>query len=87
MVRQILCIVVLGFQLAFFLRIALSFFPVRPGSPTIPVREVTFTITEPLLSRLRSVLPPLQGAMAGFGVAEIATFILLMLVTAILQCG
>lgn len=83
MVAEVLCFAVLVFQFVFFLRIALSWFPARTGGPMMQVRELAFSVTEPALLPLRRALPPLPGAMAGFGVAELAMFLILAILVQI----
>ncbi len=83
MVSSILCFVVLAFTFVFYVRLALSFFPARPG-PMMQVRELTFSATEPALMPLRRAIPPLPGAAAGIGVAELAMFLILFVLQAVI---
>ncbi len=82
-VRSILCFAVLLFSLVFYVRIAVSFFPARQG-PMMQVREMAFNVTEPALMPLRRALPPLPGAAAGIGIAELAMFLLLAILQGII---
>lgn len=68
---NLLCILVLVFNFVFLLRMVLSFFPIREGTVAAQVREVAVVATDPLVYPLRRSLPPLPGAMAGFGIAEL----------------
>ncbi len=61
MVGDVLCFGILLFTFAFYLRIALSWFPARTGGPMMQVREAAFTVTEPVLLPLRRAIPPLPG--------------------------
>lgn len=74
-VMTIVCIVLLAFQFVFLLRMVMSFFPLSTGSPAAGVRDVAVLITDPVVQPLRRSLPPLPGAMAGFGLAEILVLI------------
>lgn len=38
-----------------------SWFPIGPDSPFRPIVDVLYRITEPVLSPIRSVLPPMGG--------------------------
>lgn len=42
---------------AIILRALLSFFPMRPGNPFLPLAVVLHQITEPVLAPLRRVIP------------------------------
>jgi uncharacterized protein YggT (Ycf19 family) len=68
---RVVCILILAFQFVFFVRLAMSFFPITTGSPASSVRDLTVALTDPLVVPLRRSLPPLPGMMAGFGLAEI----------------
>lgn len=84
MVGDVLCFGILVFTFAFYLRIALSWFPARTGGPMMQVREAAFSVTEPVLLPLRRTIPPLPGAVAGFGIAEIALLLILSVLTRII---
>lgn len=80
---RLICIFLLAFQFVFLLRMVLSFFPIREGTVPATVREFAVLATDPLVFPLRRSLPPLPGAMAGFGIAELIILIGLQIVTAI----
>ena len=61
----------------------MSFFPIREGTVPATVRDFAVVATDPLVFPLRRKLPPLPGAMAGFGVAEILILIGLQILVAI----
>jgi len=79
----IICIVLLAFQFVFILRIAMSFFPLKQRGTAAGVRDLAILMTDPVVLPLRRKLPPLPGALAGFGVAEIAVILALFMLTAI----
>jgi YggT family protein len=54
-----------------FLRAILSWFPYSHNSPLNPVRQVIFTITEPVLAPFRRVIPPVGAFDISFLVAII----------------
>jgi uncharacterized protein YggT (Ycf19 family) len=68
---RLVCILILAFQFIFYLRLVMSFFPLATGSPASSVRDLTVVLTDPLVIPLRRRLPPLHGALAGFGLAEL----------------
>lgn len=82
----VICIVLLAFQFVFLLRMVMSFFPLASGSTAASVRDLTLIVTDPVVQPLRRSLPPLPGAMAGFGLAEILVLIGLQIIIRIL-CG
>jgi YggT family protein len=61
----VLCYVLELYLLALILRIVLSWFPVSGSGFMASVQGFLFTITEPVLGPLRSILPPVRlGAVA-----------------------
>ncbi len=72
---DVICILLLAFQFVFLLRLVMSFFPLAQGSTASSIRDVTLVMTDPVVQPLRRALPPLPGAMAGFGLAEILILI------------
>jgi uncharacterized protein YggT (Ycf19 family) len=72
---RLVCILLLVFQLVFLLRMVMSFFPISSGSTASRIRDLTVVLTDPVVLPLRRTLPPLPGAMAGFGLAEILILI------------
>ena len=81
---QILCVIILLFQLLFLLRLVLSFFPIQPDTTWGGIRSVAYSTTEPVVVPVRRLVPPLPGALAGFGIAELLILILLQLVVRII---
>ncbi|MGH1491964.1 MAG: YggT family protein [Acidimicrobiales bacterium] len=77
------CILILAFQFVFLLRMVLSFFPIREGTLFASVRELSMAATEPVVFPLRQKLPPLPGALAGFGIAELVVLIGVQILAAI----
>lgn len=72
---DLVCVLVLLFQFAFLLRLVLSFFPLESGSVFSSVRDVAVAVTDPVVWPIRRSVPPLPGAAAGFGVAELLILI------------
>lgn len=82
-VRTAICIGLLIFQFAFLLRLVLTIFPLRDATTMIKVRELAFTVTEPVVHPIRRRVPPLTGAMSGFGIAELLVLVALWILTLI----
>jgi YggT family protein len=60
-VRQLLGSLLNLYVLAIFVRIILSWFPVRAGSALVGVYSFLASITEPVLGPARRLIPPLGG--------------------------
>jgi uncharacterized protein YggT (Ycf19 family) len=84
--REIICVLLLAFQLLFFIRLAMGFFPIRSGSLAASVRDLAVAVTDPVILPVRRSVPPLQGAAAGFGLAELLVLLALFVVIRLL-CG
>lgn len=78
--RTIICVLLLVFQFVFYLRLVMSFFPISSGSTASGVRDLTVAVTDPVLSPIRRSLPPLGGALAGIGLAELLVLIGLQII-------
>jgi uncharacterized protein YggT (Ycf19 family) len=74
--RDLFCILLLAFQFVFLCRIALSFFPIRPGTPAGGFKDIAFAITDPVVWPIRRRVPDMPGAI-GFGIAELLILIAL----------
>ena len=61
MILHILAGLVEVYVVVLIVRDLLSWFPVRPGSPLIPVLRVLSAVTEPVLRPLRRLLPPVRA--------------------------
>ncbi|NNC40254.1 MAG: YggT family protein [Acidimicrobiia bacterium] len=83
MISSVLCTIILLFSLMFYLRIALSFFPARSGGIMMQVRELAFSVTEPVMMPLRRAVPPMPGAAGGIGADFIVVFLALIVLQAL----
>ena len=75
---DLICIALLLFQLAFLLRIVLTFFPLSPGGGTATVRDLAVLVTDPVVMPIRRAVPPLGGAV-GVPVADLLVLLGLQL--------
>lgn len=83
MISDIICTIILLFSLMFYLRIALSFFPARSDGIMMQVRELAFSVTEPVMMPLRRAVPPMPGAVGGIGADFIVVFLALIVLQAL----
>lgn len=83
--RDLLCQILSLYVLVIFVRIVLSWFPLRSGGPMAKVYDVLWKATEPLLGYARRFLPP----MGGFDLSPIVVILFLQFVVGrlILRCG
>ena len=64
--------------IAILARVLLSWFPIGPDSPLIPIIRVIYQITEPILGPIRSVLPRM-------GMLDLSPMIAIILLTVVQQ--
>ena len=80
----IVCALLNLFVLAILARVLLSWFPFNPSGPMATIAGFLYTVTDPLMSRLRRILPParLGGAALDFSpvVAIFGIFVLQRLI-------
>jgi uncharacterized protein YggT (Ycf19 family) len=81
---EIPCALLLLFRFIFLLRLVLSFFPIQPDTTWGTIRSFSVVSTEPVVVPVRRAVPPLPGAMAGFGIAELLILIGLEVLVAII---
>ena len=60
--RELICAVLNIYLLALFVRIILSWFPIQPGGLMAQAFSFLYSITEPVLGRVRRAIPPIGGA-------------------------
>jgi YggT family protein len=58
-VRGLVCAFLTVYIVVLLLRVLLSWFPIRPGSPVASFAVLVRDLTEPVLAPLRRVIPPL----------------------------
>lgn len=80
----LICVLLLVFQFVFLLRMVMSFFPIPSDSSAAGIRDLAVAVTDPVVAPLRRSLPPLPGALAGFGLAEILVLIGLQVLVSII---
>lgn len=80
----LLCILIRAFEFVFLVRMVLSFFPIKDQTLAASARQLSLLVTDPVVAPIRRRVPPLPGAMAGFGIAELLVLIGLQLLDAII---
>lgn len=80
----VVAIVLQLFLLCLLGRIVLSWFPPSGGGAMETVRSVLYTITEPVLAPVRSILPPVRLGGIGLDLSVTIVFILVLVVLGVL---
>jgi YggT family protein len=75
-VKSILVGLVEAYVVVLIVRALLSWLPVRPGSPLIPVLRVLDAITEPVLRPIRRILPPIRAGGAAIDLSILLVILL-----------
>jgi YggT family protein len=76
------CAIANLYLLCFMLRAVMSWFPISPGSPVLPLVRFLARITEPVLAPFRRVIPP----MGMFDVSFLVAFVVLSIVINAVIC-
>jgi YggT family protein len=80
-VWALIAVILQLFLLCLFLRAVLSWFPTSGGAMAT-VQRVLFTITEPVVAPVRSLLPPVR--IGGMGL-DLSFFIVMLVILVLLQ--
>jgi len=75
-IKSILVGLVEAYVVVLVVRALLSWIPVRPGSPFIPVLRVLDAITEPVLRPIRRILPPIRAGGAAIDLSILLVILL-----------
>ncbi|MEQ8716050.1 MAG: YggT family protein [Acidimicrobiales bacterium] len=70
----IVCYLILFYIIAVFARIILSWFPLDPDGPIATVAGFLYMVTDPVLTPLRRMIPPIR--MGGMGLDLSPTIVL-----------
>lgn len=82
----VVCLAINLFMLILFIRIIMSWFPATPGTTYGQIFEVFDRITEPVLSPVRAILPPVRMGGAGLDLSPIVVFLGLILIQRAIGC-
>ncbi len=80
------CVLIQLFQFVFLTRLVITFFPVSPTSLAGRYRDLSIKVTEPVVVPVRKIMPPVTGALRGFGFAELIVLLILAVLGQII-CG
>ena len=81
--RQLLCQLLSLYVLVIFVRIVLSWFPIRSGGMLSTVNQWLYRATEPIMGTARRILPP----MGAFDLSPIVVILFLQMVVGSLILG
>ena len=76
----LICTVLQIFSWIVFARIIFSWVRVQPGTAMASVYSAVFNITEPVLSPIRSVIPPMRMGMASLDLSPLLVFLVIMII-------
>jgi len=62
-----------------FVRIMFTWFPITPGTPAARFERALGSITDPLLSRVRRVVPPVRVGAGALDLSPIIIFVVLLI--------
>jgi len=68
-------------------RIVLSWFPLKPGTPFASLASIVYDVTEPVLAPLRRVIPPIGGSGMALDLSPIIVFIGISVLQRAFGCG
>ena len=72
---DIICLVLRLFSYAVLIRLIMSWFPLRPGTPVASIYSVVFNLTEPVLGPIRRVIPAVRMGVMAIDVSPIIVFV------------
>lgn len=67
-----------------FVRIMFTWFPITPGTPAAAVEQALGKVTDPLLIRVRRLLPPVRVGAGALDLSPIIVFVALLILRSIL---
>lgn len=81
MAESVIKLILTLFLFVLFARVLLSYFPISPGTPMASVQRVVGAVTDPVLSPVRRLLPPvsLGGTGAVLDMSPIIVFIVIFI--------
>ena len=72
---SIVCLLIQLYLLVIFVRIIMSWFPPTPGTTYAQIFEVFDRVTDPVLSPVRAMLPPVRMGGMGLDLSPIVVFL------------
>jgi len=77
---DLICALLSIYSWVIFARIILSWVRVEPGSGLAGVASFVYSITEPVLGPIRSVVPPVRMGMAALDLSPLIVFFVIILI-------
>jgi YggT family protein len=62
-----------------FVRIMFTWFPITPGTPAASVERALGKVTDPLLTRVRRLVPPVRVGAGALDLSPIIIFVVLLI--------
>jgi YggT family protein len=85
MIQTLICIALQIYWLILILRIIFSFIPQLP-EPVLPIARGVNAVTDPLLTPLRNLLPPIRTGAIAFDLSPILLFVGIAILRGLLGC-
>jgi YggT family protein len=83
---QILCLFLEIYWVVLIIRIVLSWFPISGTGAMASVQGFLYSVTEPVLTPLRSVLPPVRLGAVALDLSPLVLLIGIQIVIGVLGC-
>jgi YggT family protein len=78
---SLICLLLQLFTLVLFARMLLSWFPMPPDGVLATINRALFTVTEPVLAPVRSLIPPVRTGAMAFDLSPIIVFVGIILIS------
>jgi YggT family protein len=78
---SLICLLLRLFTFVLFGRMLLSWFPMPPDGVLATLDRALFTVTEPVLGPVRSLIPPVRTGAMAFDLSPIIVFVGIILIS------
>ena len=82
----VICTLLNLYVLAILARVLLSWFPLRPDGPMATIAGFLFVVTDPVMTRVRRVLPPVRLGGAALDLSPVAVIFGIFILQRLLPC-
>ena len=72
---NVVCLLLRLFSYIVLVRLIMSWFQTRPGTPVASIYSAVFNITEPVLGPIRRLIPPVRMGVTAIDVSPIIVFV------------
>ncbi len=86
MVINLLCLLLVFFQITLFATIILSWFPMQSGGAMASVYSVCFRVTDPILGPIRRAVPALRIGGLALDLSPFIVFIAIRILQGLIGC-